>query len=141
MLEFLTKTQLAFTDTFILVQATNPFVRDSDFTQALNTMQEKKFDSMLSCCRIKRFFWNENGTPINYDYMNRPRRQDIQFEDATFVENGSFYIFSRQHFQNTGNRLGGKIGYHIIPEEYSYEIDSHADFAHLEKLAQELQKN
>ena len=50
------------------------------------------------------------------------------------MENGSFYIFSYRHFERTGNRLGGKIGYVEWPEEYSLEIDTLQDFEIVEKL-------
>ena len=75
-----------------------------------------------------------------YDYKNRPRRQDIGGQDIPYIENGSLYIFSYKHFSDTKNRLGGKIGYIIFPEEYSIEIDSEKDFLILEKYAK-LKKN
>ena len=51
-----------------------------------------------------------------------------------FVENGSIYIFTRKHFEKTGNRLGGKIGYVEWPEEYSLEIDKPLDFMLAEQI-------
>jgi N-acylneuraminate cytidylyltransferase len=69
-----------------------------------------------------------------YDYLNRPRRQDLSRENVRFVENGSIYIFSREHFEKTGNRLGGKIGYVEWPEEYRIEIDSPLDFKFAEQI-------
>ena len=44
------------------------------------------------------------------------------------------------HFQKVKNRLGGKIGHIIFPEEYSMEIDTELDFEILQKNA-ELLKN
>lgn len=40
-------------------------------------------------CSKLSFFWNENGTSMNYDYMNRPRRQNFS---GMLMENGAFYI-------------------------------------------------
>jgi len=130
-------------DIIVLLQATSPLRPDNCVQDALEYFIINSFDSMVSISPTHRFFWRVEGKiaqPL-YDYMNRPRRQDLQSEDITYVENGSFYIFSEQHFNNTKNRLGGKIGYHIIPEEYSYEIDSFADFTYLEKLSEQLQKD
>ena len=69
-----------------------------------------------------------------YDYLNRPLRQDMKLDDIRYVENGSLYIFTRKHFDKTGNRLGGKIGYVEWPEEYSLEIDTPLDFNMVEKI-------
>ena len=55
-------------------------------------------------------------------------------EDISYTENGSLYIFSREHFEKTGNRLGGKIGYVEWPEDYSLEIDTPLDFEFVEKI-------
>ena len=60
---------------------------------------------------------NNKITP-EYDYLNRKRRQDIKPEEKKYFENGSIYIFTKEHFELTNNRLGGKIGYVIFPEEY-----------------------
>ena len=107
---------------------------------ALKKFAAGNYDSLLSISPTHRFFWNVTGDTAvaEYDYTNRPRRQDITPENARFVENGSLYIFTREHFEAHGNRLGGRIGYVVFPEEYSGEIDSAADFsmleaAHLEK--------
>ena len=43
-------------------------------------------------------------------------------------------VFTRKHFDKTGNRLGGKIGYVEWPEEYSLEIDTPLDFNMVEKI-------
>ena len=76
----------------------------------------------------------DQTTYAEYDYLNRPHRQDLKQEDIRYMENGSLYIFTRKHFDKMGNRLGGKIGYVEWPEEYSLEIDTHLDFDILEKL-------
>ena len=58
----------------------------------------------------------------------------MKLDNIRYVENGSLYIFTRKHFDKTGNRLGGKIGYIEWPEDYSIEIDTPSDFDILEKL-------
>ena len=75
-----------------------------------------------------------------YDYLNRPRRQDLNKKQIRFIETGSLYIFSYNNFLKTGNRLGGSIGYLEWPEEYSYEIDTIEDFRFVENLFIKLNK-
>lgn len=64
----------------MLVQATSPLTETQHFTEALEVYKKGLYDSMLTCVRNYRFFWNEDGTSKNYDYMNRPRRQNFKGE-------------------------------------------------------------
>lgn len=74
MLEYINYAQLSDSSIFMLVQATSPLTETCHFTEALSQYSGGKYDSMLSCVRNYRFFWNVDGTSKNYDYMNRPRR-------------------------------------------------------------------
>ena len=86
---------------------------------------------MLTCVRNYRFFWNEDGSSMNYDYMNRPRRQNFS---GMLMENGAFYINTVKNILSNGNRLGGKIGIYEMPEYTATEIDEPDDWMILEKL-------
>ena len=88
MLEFLNERHFEETDLFLLVQATSPLTETADFDRALEILKSEKSDSLLTCVRTKSFFWGDDGAPINYEYLRRPRRQDF---DGTLVENGAFY--------------------------------------------------
>ncbi len=127
-------------DIVVLLQATSPLRPPGSLDQALIHFQEQHFDSLLSISPTHRFFWRIEGQEAmaEYDYVHRPRRQDMTEADIRYVENGSLYIFTRAHFDSLGNRLGGKIGYTIFPEEYSPEIDSKHDFLLLENMARDL---
>ena len=83
---------------------------------------------------------NSEEISAEYDFLNRKRRQDVQNSEKKYFENGSVYIFSREHFESTNNRLGGKIGHVIFPEEYGYEIDVPRDLIILEHLSREIIK-
>ena len=120
----------------VLLQPTSPIRPKYSLDKALNIFIDGKYDSLLSISPTHHFFWkisNENIMP-QYDYNKRPRRQDIKEKDISYKENGSLYIFSYEHFKKCNNRLGGKIGYIIFPEEYSLEIDTQIDFEIMEKL-------
>jgi YrbI family 3-deoxy-D-manno-octulosonate 8-phosphate phosphatase len=131
MLEFLNKSNFNDNDLFFLVQATSPFTQTKDFDEALETLRSKKANSLLTCVRIKRFYWNEDGTPYNYDYKNRPRRQDF---DGMLMENGAFYINSIENIKKDKNRLSGKIAIYEMEEFTSVEIDEEDDWIIAEKL-------
>jgi len=124
-------------DILVLLQPTSPFRPKGSLDNALTHFTNNGFDSLLSIVSTHRFFWrikDDQTTFAEYDYLNRPRRQDMKLEDIRYMENGSLYIFTRKHFDKTGNRLGGKIGYVKWPEDYSIEIDTTSDFDMVEKL-------
>lgn len=131
MLEYINYAKLSSDDIFILVQATSPLTQTIHFTEAIQMYSKGEFDSILTCVRNYRFFWNEDGTSKNYDYLNRPRRQNFK---GTLMENGAFYINSIKNILSNGNRLGGKIGLYEMPDYTSTEIDEPDDWIILENL-------
>lgn len=121
----------------ILLQPTSPFRPKNSLKIALDKFIQNNFDSLLSISPTHHFFWSiDENDNINakYDYLNRPRRQNLKKENIRFVENGSLYIFTYNHFKSMKNRLGGKIGYIEFDEKYSHEIDTALDFKFLEAL-------
>ena len=133
MLEYINYAKLNADDVFMLVQATSPLTQTEHFTEALQMYGKREYDSILTCVRNYRFFWNGDGTSMNYDYMNRPRRQNFK---GMLMENGAFYINTVGNILSNGNRLGGKIGIYEMPEYTSFEIDEPDDWVVMEKLMQ-----
>ena len=130
-LEYLNVKTLSSSQLFILLQATSPFTTHYDLSEALEMYHSKKFDSILSGAISKRFFWEANGTPINYDYNSRPRRQDFE---GVYIENGAFYINSVGNIMTNENRLSGKIGVYPMKEYTSLELDEEDDWLLGEQL-------
>lgn len=118
-------------DVLVTIQATSPLLTAHDLDQALVKFQDQQLYSMLSAVRTKRFFWHDDATPINYDPLLRPRRQDFR---GTLMENGAFYITRREVLQNHHCRLGGKIGIYEMDEATAVEIDEPEDWERVERL-------
>lgn len=131
MLEYIRYAQLPPDCIFMLVQATSPLTETVHFTEALEMYGQGQYDSILTCVRNYRFFWNEDGTSMNYDYRNRPRRQDFP---GMLMENGAFYINKVRHILESGNRLSGHIGIYEMPDYTAMEIDEPDDWIVLENL-------
>ena len=131
MLEYINYAKLPADDIFMLVQATSPLTETVHFTEALGMYGNGGYDSILTCVRNYRFFWNADGTSMNYDYMNRPRRQNF---DGMLMENGAFYINTVENILASCNRLSGKIGIYEMPEYTATEIDEPDDWIVLENL-------
>lgn len=131
MLEFLNKNNFDKNDKFILVQATSPLTLSSDFDNAMTLYGNTSADSLLTCVRSKVFIWNKDGTPTNYDYNKRPRRQDF---GGVLIENGAFYISSIQNILESSNRLSGNISIYEMQEFQNIDIDEEDDWIIAEKL-------
>ncbi|MGE0171430.1 MAG: hypothetical protein AB7T49_01535 [Oligoflexales bacterium] len=121
-------------ENIILIQATSPLITSDDFTNAIKTFESKKLTSLLTVVRQKRFIWKVDKDivqPVNYDYNNRPRRQEF---DGFLIENGAFYISNKLAFLKSKNRLSGKIGAFEMSEDTYFEIDEQSDWIIAEGL-------
>jgi len=131
MLEYLNQRDLPGEDLFMLVQATSPLTTSQHFSEAINLFQSANYVSLLTCVRIKRFFWKQDGTPKNYDVFRRPRRQEFEGE---LMENGAFYISTVAAIQQSRNRISGNIVVYEMPEYTAVEIDEEDDWQIAENL-------
>lgn len=118
-------------DILTLLQATSPLLTAEDINKTLKEIENGN-DSALTVVHTKRFIWNGEGESLNYDYMNRPRRQD--FDKGLMIENGAVYVSTKAQFLESKNRLGGNIGVVEMPEDTLYEIDELQDWLVVEKL-------
>lgn len=125
MIEYLNTTNFSNDDRFMLVQATSPLTTRIHFSEAIDLFETGQYDSVLSCAKVKRFFWSEAGIPENYNYKSRPRRQDFK---GALLENGALYINTVGNIIENQNRLSGKIGIYKMPEYTAVEIDEEEDW-------------
>lgn len=122
-------------DNIVLVQATSPLLQSSDLDRGFETFSKNGVDSVLSVVQQKRFHWvnDENGFthPTNYDVFHRPRRQEF---DGYLVENGAFYITSKEDLIKSQNRVSGNIKAVEMDEDTFFEIDEPSDWMIIEAL-------
>lgn len=131
MLEYIQSQRIDISHNFILIQATSPFIQEEDITRSIKQFKKSNKDSLLSCSIIKRFFWDESGKPINYNFNNRPRRQDFR---GTLIENGALYINTVNNIIKFKNRLSGDVDIYVMPEFTAVEIDEPDDWILAEHL-------
>lgn len=131
MLEFSDKYEF---DNIVLVQATSPLLQASDLEGGFRLFQQKDTDSVLSVVKQKRFHWKikEDGYAVstNYDVFHRPRRQKFE---GYLVENGAFYITSRNNLLKYQNRISGNIRAYEMDESTYFEIDEPSDWLIIEQ--------
>ena len=122
-------------DNIVLIQATSPLLQAEDLDRGFEAYAKEDTDSVLSVVRQKRFHWAEDAegiaSPTNYDVYNRPRRQEF---DGYLVENGAFYICSKEDLLRSKNRVSGKIRAVEMDEDTFFEIDEPSDWVIIEAL-------
>lgn len=121
-------------DCLLTIQATSPLLESRHLDEALELFAREGYDSLLSAVRVKRFFWTDDGKPLNYDPSRRPRRQEFA---GTLMENGAFYITARSLLERTGCRLGGMIGVYEMPKSTAVEIDDPSDWEVVSRLLEQ----
>lgn len=132
MLEFAEKYMF---DNIALIQATSPLLISDDLRGGFEIFSQPDTDSVLSAVPQKRFHWENDSDgfarPINYDVFHRPRRQEFK---GCLVENGAFYITSRDLLLKSKNRISGRIRAYEMNETAYYEIDEPSDWEIIELL-------
>lgn len=139
MLEFAAKYNF---ENIVLIQATSPMLTADDLKGGFQLFQSPDTDSVLSCVRQYRFLWERNETgnvyPSNYDVDCRPRRQEFS---GYLMENGAFYITSREQLLKYKNRISGKIKAYEMDEDTAFEIDELNDWIIVEALMKRHKEN
>jgi len=116
-------------DIIVLLQPTSPVRRGNQIDEAIAQLVLEELDSLVSVVPSHAFLWVDDWA--TYDWSMRPRRQETKQQ---YEENGSIYVFTRQHWERTHNRLGGKIGTYVMPEECRMQIDTPFDLWMVEQI-------
>lgn len=117
-------------DILVFIQPTSPLLTAQDINVGIDMITN--YDSVFSAYKehwIPR--WNLDGTPDSWNINNRPMRQD---KEEKWVENGAFYITTREQLLSSGLRYGGKIGIVEMPLSRSFQIDTLEDLALIRKI-------
>ena len=141
MIEYINKSDLKSEDLFFLIQATSPLLKSEHIDGMFEAFSKSDVDSMFTGVVEKQFKWgvNINGKeglhPINYDYKNRPRRQDFE---GLIAETGACYINKVGNIMRDNCRLSGKISFYELPAYTMYELDEPSDWILVEELMKKL---
>jgi CMP-N,N'-diacetyllegionaminic acid synthase len=121
-------------DTIVLLQPTSPMREARHIDEAIFQFKTEDLDSLLSVVPSHSFLWQfgptGEGVPVAHDPISRPMRQQMK----QYEENGAIYVTSAETFGTKRNRLGGRIGLYVMPEEHRLQIDTPLDL----KLAGEM---
>ncbi len=132
MLEFAREREFDF---IVLIQATSPLLSAAELGGGIQAFFRSGADCACSVSAFRKFRWgrNDDGTfrPLNYDPQARPRRQEFA---GDLVENGAFYITSRERLFASACRLSGAVYCHVLPERHLFELDEEEDWPIVESL-------
>ena len=116
-------------DLCVLIQATNPFVNARHLKSAISLFKLHNADSLISGVQLNRYFYSQVGrtmiSALNKDTWSRPGLKNV---NGLFCENGAFYIFKRDLFQQRGEMLGGTLIGYEMPFESLIELDEPRDW-------------
>jgi len=107
-------------DFIFLFQATNPFVRRSYITSAINMAETQNFDSIISQISSKRFSVEE----VCKEGFKRERTQE---RIATALETGLIWGTRYDVLKNRSSRIGFSPGIIEISENDDFDIDTILD--------------
>ena len=112
-------------DILVFIQPTSPLINSNDINSGLSLIQNNSYDSVFSAYKehwLPR--WSLDKKPDNWEIENRPMRQEI---DEKYVENGAFYITSKEALMSSRLRYSGNIGIIEMPLSRSFQIDDEDD--------------
>ena len=122
-------------ESVVLLQPTCPIRKPGTIDRAIRHLAETGADSLVGVREIHPFLWEGIDHPrAFYDFMNRPRRQDVPPAKRLFEETGAMYITRTDLLRRSGNRLGGKIAVFLMEAEESWDIDGESDLKVVDAL-------
>ncbi len=119
-------------DIMVFIQPTSPMIKSEYINQGIDKLLSENLHSVFSVTKehwLPR--WNERVEPIEWEIDKRPRRQD---KEASYIENGMFYITRKNILTQNKLRYGGKMGFIEIPLYDSFQVDSQEDLELIRKI-------
>ena len=112
-------------DILCFIQTTSPLVLASDIDKGIEKILEGQYDSVFSTT-VETWVpkWVQAGDvvkPVNWTPEKRPRRQQMP---ELLIENGAFYITTKEKLMKNKLRYSGKIGSIEMPLKRSFQIDT-----------------
>lgn len=123
-------------DSIVLLNPTSPLRGKDHIDVGIRPFIWGKFDCSVSVTPGVVCLWEttKDGVKANYDYENKPRRQE---SPISYAENGAIYITRTNYLMEHHNFLGGSISLFTIPPYNALDIDTPIDFMIAEMVMKE----
>ncbi len=121
---------------YLQTHSTNPFLRTQAISAAVGEFLSAypEHDSLFAVTRIQARLWDQKGQPINHDPKVLLNTQDLS---PVYLENSCLYLFGREDFLESANRIGERPLMFEIGVEEAIDIDDETAFALAERLIAE----
>ena len=123
-------------DLYLMTHTTNPFLKSETIKNAISffikDMSLNNSDSLFSVNKVQERFFNKDAIPINHDLDNLIRTQDL---DPWYKENSNLYLFSKDSFMDSANRIGRNAVMFPMDTYESLDIDNEDDWNFAEVIA------
>ena len=123
-------------DILVFIQPTSPMIKKEYIDGAISMLLKYGYDSIFTA---HKYHWlpewlcaNNTCARVGWDVNARPRRQDVG--QNIYIENGMFYITTRESLLKTKLRYGGKIGMFEISLLDSFGVDTYDDLDLVRKI-------
>jgi N-acylneuraminate cytidylyltransferase len=117
-------------DILVFIQPTSPLLKSKYINMGLKMLN--KYDSVFSAYKEHwQPRWTKDSQPYEWDINKRPRRQDKQ---ELYVENGAFYITTKENLLESKLRYSKNIGIVEMPYYESFQVDNKDDLQLIKKL-------
>jgi len=119
-------------DILVMIQATSPLLTAKYINIGLSKMLTGQYDSVFSVCRehwVPR--WTLDIQPVSWSPYHRHHRQEVPEQ---FIENGAFYITSREALLESKLRYSGKMDVVEMPFSESLQVDNLDELKVISKL-------
>ena len=124
-------------DIYVMAHVTCPFIKPCRFSDSIRAVVSGAYDSAFSCNRIQNFIWKD-GEPLNFERGRIPRTQDLP---PIYKETTSFYVFTREIYNNYGGRVGVNPYLCECSEIESIDVDWPEDFLIADAVYQHIVKD
>jgi len=125
-------------DYFLFTHVTSPLIKPKTIDNAIDIFFKNDNDSLLGVTKHQIRLFDKDFNAINHDSSKLIRTQDLE---PLYEDNSSIYVFSRDSFFKTKNRIGENPYMLEISKIESIDIDTEHDFYIAECIARNLNKN
>jgi len=114
-----------------LLYPTSPLLCPERISEAIEILKKGSFDSLVSVVEDKGHYWINNG---NYKRLYPKVIKNRQYVNPLYRENGSIYLLTRDLIMKKNKITGDKVGFLIMKNDESVDIDTNIDFEFAEFL-------
>jgi len=112
-------------DIIVLMHPKCPFLRNKTISSCIAEVKSGKYDSACVVVQARKLAWF-NGKPLNYTLSkSTPALSSIE---PVALESSSVYVFTRELFENTRNRISDNPFMINIGHFEGFEVDTEDDY-------------